>query len=70
MSAVLDWELSTLGDPLLDLAYCCMPYHAPKDLQFVFPAIVCGELYQLLMLRVDIQPKTFFLKLSFFTDKL
>ena len=25
--AVLDWELSTLGDPLSDLAYCCMPYY-------------------------------------------
>ncbi|HEY0254412.1 MAG TPA: phosphotransferase, partial [Kofleriaceae bacterium] len=25
--AVLDWELSTLGDPLTDLAYFCMPYH-------------------------------------------
>jgi len=25
--AILDWELSTLGDPLSDLAYCCMPYY-------------------------------------------
>lgn len=25
--AVLDWELSTLGHPLADLAYLCMPYH-------------------------------------------
>ena len=25
--SVLDWELSTLGDPLSDLAYCCMPYY-------------------------------------------
>ena len=25
--AVLDWELSTLGDPLCDLAYNCMAYH-------------------------------------------
>ncbi len=25
--AVLDWELSTLGHPLGDLAYNCMPYH-------------------------------------------
>ncbi len=29
--AVLDWELSTLGHPLADLAYCCMPFHAPAD---------------------------------------
>jgi aminoglycoside phosphotransferase (APT) family kinase protein len=27
--AVLDWELSTLGHPLADLAYNCMPYHGP-----------------------------------------
>lgn len=28
--AVLDWELSTLGDPLADLAYLCLTlYHAP-----------------------------------------
>jgi aminoglycoside phosphotransferase (APT) family kinase protein len=29
--AVLDWELSTLGHPLADLAYCCMPYHMPVE---------------------------------------
>lgn len=27
--AVLDWELSTLGDPLVDLAYHCMSWHIP-----------------------------------------
>jgi len=27
VAAVLDWELSTLGHPLADLAYTCMPYH-------------------------------------------
>lgn len=26
--AVLDWELSTLGHPLADLAYTCMKYHS------------------------------------------
>ncbi len=25
--AVVDWELSTLGDPLSDLAYNCLPYY-------------------------------------------
>jgi aminoglycoside phosphotransferase (APT) family kinase protein len=25
--ALLDWELSTLGHPLADLAYACLPYH-------------------------------------------
>ena len=29
--AVLDWELSTLGNPLADLAYCCMKYHEPNE---------------------------------------
>jgi aminoglycoside phosphotransferase (APT) family kinase protein len=27
--AVLDWELSTLGHPLADLAYSCLSYHLP-----------------------------------------
>ncbi|EAQ04989.1 Aminoglycoside phosphotransferase [Pseudooceanicola batsensis HTCC2597] len=29
--AVLDWELSTIGHPLADLAYTCLPYHLPED---------------------------------------
>ena len=29
--AVLDWELSTLGHPLSDLAYNCPPYHWPQE---------------------------------------
>jgi aminoglycoside phosphotransferase (APT) family kinase protein len=30
--AILDWELSTLGPPLADLGFCCMPWHtAPHD---------------------------------------
>ncbi|WP_211907346.1 phosphotransferase family protein [Pikeienuella piscinae] len=29
VSAVLDWELSTLGDPLGDLAYNCLPWRLP-----------------------------------------
>lgn len=29
--AVLDWELSTLGHPLSDLAYTCMFYRFPQD---------------------------------------
>jgi aminoglycoside phosphotransferase (APT) family kinase protein len=27
--AILDWELSTLGHPMADLAYNCMKYHQP-----------------------------------------
>ncbi len=30
--AVLDWELSTLGDPLVDFAYHCMAWHMPFDI--------------------------------------
>lgn len=30
--AVLDWELSTLGDPLSDFAYHCMSWHIPYEL--------------------------------------
>ncbi len=29
--AVLDWELSTIGHPLGDLAYCCSAYHLPAS---------------------------------------
>jgi len=28
---VLDWELSTLGDPLTDVAYSCLPFYFPSD---------------------------------------
>ena len=35
--AVLDWELSTLGHPLADLAYCCMKYHTPLAYRCVEP---------------------------------
>lgn len=30
--AVLDWELCTIGHPIADLAYLCMPYRLPRDL--------------------------------------
>lgn len=29
--AVLDWELSTLGHPLADLGFCCLPWHTSPD---------------------------------------
>jgi aminoglycoside phosphotransferase (APT) family kinase protein len=29
--ALLDWELSTLGHPLADLAYNCLPYHLDHE---------------------------------------
>jgi aminoglycoside phosphotransferase (APT) family kinase protein len=32
IAAVLDWELSTLGHPLADFSYHCMPWHIPPGL--------------------------------------
>lgn len=29
--AILDWELSTLGHPLADLGFCCMPWHTASS---------------------------------------
>ena len=29
--AVLDWELSTLGDPFSDVAYSCLLHHLPQS---------------------------------------
>ena len=31
IAAVLDWELSTLGDPLADFSYHCMWWHLPPE---------------------------------------
>lgn len=33
VAAVLDWELSTLGHPLTDLAYNCLPYYLPVEVK-------------------------------------
>ena len=33
VTGVLDWELSTLGHPLADLAYCCLPWRTSPELQ-------------------------------------
>ena len=29
--AILDWELSTIGDPMADFSYNCMPYHLVRQ---------------------------------------
>ncbi|MDP6819771.1 MAG: phosphotransferase [Alphaproteobacteria bacterium] len=42
IAAVLDWELSTLGHPLTDLAYNCLPYHLPADTEGL-PGIVGAD---------------------------
>ena len=39
--AVLDWELSTLGNPLCDLADSCRAYYLPPN----FPLIPCTYVY-------------------------
>ncbi len=31
VAAILDWELSTLGHPLADLGFCCLPWHTAPD---------------------------------------
>jgi aminoglycoside phosphotransferase (APT) family kinase protein len=38
IQAVLDWELATLGNPLADFAYHCMPYRLPRE----FPSCAGG----------------------------
>ncbi|CAB3986771.1 Acyl- dehydrogenase family member 11, partial [Paramuricea clavata] len=35
--AVLDWELASIGDPMMDLAYTCMIYHYPQEIKVIFP---------------------------------
>lgn len=40
--AVLDWELSTIGHPIADLAYLCLPYRLPLDLPGAFDLIEAG----------------------------
>jgi aminoglycoside phosphotransferase (APT) family kinase protein len=31
VAAVLDWEVATIGHPLADLGYLCLPYYLPED---------------------------------------
>ena len=35
MIAVLDWELSTTGQPLADLAYYLMPHYWPSSISIL-----------------------------------
>lgn len=75
--AVLDWELSTLGHPLSDLAYNCLPYHWPEEsfgdmrgLDPTTPGIPSEEEYVAAYCeragRGDIDNWTFYLVLSLF----
>lgn len=75
--AVLDWELSTLGHPLSDLAYNCLPYHWPEEsfgdmrgLDPTTPGIPSEENYVATYCRHagrgEIENWTFYLVLSLF----
>ena len=75
--AVLDWELSTLGHPLSDLAYNCLPYHWPEEsfgdmrgLDPTTPGIPSEEDYVAAYCRHagrgEIENWTFYLVLSLF----
>ena len=75
--SVLDWELSTLGHPLSDLAYNCLPYHWPEEsfgdmrgLDPTTPGIPSEEDYVAAYCRHagrgEIENWTFYLVLSLF----
>ena len=44
IAAILDWELSTLGHPLTDLAYNCLPYHLPAGEDDMLPGFAGADL--------------------------
>ncbi|XP_036133214.1 acyl-CoA dehydrogenase family member 10 [Molossus molossus] len=44
--AVLDWELSTLGDPLVDVAHSCMAHYLPSSFP-ILPGLSGCDLTQL-----------------------
>ena len=52
--AVLDWELSTLGHPIADLAFICVNYHFPKELSNLLPQFVTGNVFEVLYCRTKI----------------
>jgi aminoglycoside phosphotransferase (APT) family kinase protein len=77
--AVLDWELSTLGHPLSDLAWACRAYHCPPGIDGVssFQGIDLAAIgfpseqefldaYCRRVGRVSVPDLTFFVAFSFF----
>ena len=42
IAAVLDWELSTIGHPLADLAYFCLHYRLPHNIPGVVDLVEAG----------------------------
>jgi aminoglycoside phosphotransferase (APT) family kinase protein len=45
VTAIIDWELATIGDPLLDLAWVMMAWPADDDLDAGRPDVVFGVDY-------------------------
>lgn len=43
-AAVLDWELCSIGEPLSDLAYCCLWHHFPADILNGLSGLDLGQL--------------------------
>ena len=78
LKAIVDWELSTIGYPPLDLAYFCLPWYIVHN--DIMPPVACmGQPLQAHMLHIDevqaiyergtqkkIQHWNFLLVLSFF----
>ncbi|KAM6166396.1 LOW QUALITY PROTEIN: acyl-CoA dehydrogenase family member 10 [Erethizon dorsatum] len=77
--AVLDWELSTLGDPLADVTYSCLAHYLPSSLpllkgvsdrdltQLGIPT--AEEYFRMYCLHMDIPPVenwNFYMAFSFF----
>ena len=77
LMALLDWELSTIGHPLADLAYNCMVYHHPTtaeadliDVDYAATGIPTEEAYVEAYCRrtgrTGIEDWSFYLAFSFF----
>ena len=47
---IIDWEISTLGDPLAELSYLCMLWRTPMDCEQTCPRIsTCRAVLMLIM---------------------
>ncbi|XP_037672681.1 acyl-CoA dehydrogenase family member 10 isoform X1 [Choloepus didactylus] len=77
--AVLDWELSTLGDPLADVAYSCLAHYLPSDFPMLRGLRGCDltqlgiptaeEYFKMYCLHMGIPPAenwNFYMAFSFF----
>ncbi|XP_066226989.1 acyl-CoA dehydrogenase family member 10 isoform X2 [Saccopteryx leptura] len=77
--AVLDWELSTLGDPLVDVAFSCLAHHLPPSFPILRGLSGCDltqlgiptaeEYFRMYCLHMGIPPTdnwNFYMAFSFF----